>query len=192
MSSDCPSPSYSLQELISLNVFRKEYGTFGFDTFATDVTAWAENQVMAGSQSETLLILASLNLEHFPDRDEVELYLARYQQENGMANPDKIISTLIWLRIRLQQISDAVNVIEVEYRLAFFTQVCLDFSPRAFGKITGALSSLYWELYDEALPVFQSRASEMSEEELFCYVRERINPWLRILRNDDWIWVLVR
>lgn len=153
---------------------------------------WAEYQVLAGSQSETLLILASLSLEPFPDRDDVELYLARNQQENSIANPDVLISSLIWLRIRLQQIIAAASVSEVEFRLAYFTQWYLDYPPRVFAKITSALSSLYWELYDEALPVFQSRASKISERELFAYVRNRINPLIRILRNDDWISVLAR
>jgi len=192
MSSNCFAPSHSLQELLCLNVFNKEYGTFGFDSFAKDATVWAEYQVLAGSQSETLLILASLSLEPFPDRNEVELYLAHYQQENSIANPDGLISSLIWLRIRLQQIIAAANASEVEFRLAFFTQWYLGYPPRVFAKITSALSNLYWELYNAALPVFQSRASKMSERELCAYVRNHINPLIRILRNDEWISVLAR
>jgi hypothetical protein len=59
---------------------------------------------------------------------------------------------------------------EVECRLSFFIQYFFGYPPQAFACITNTLSSLYRELYDEAIPVFNSRTSEISEEQVLAII----------------------
>lgn len=55
---------------------------------------------MQGNESETLLILASLNLDTHPNAYEVRMYLDRYLRESGQLLPDAKISALIWFKIQ--------------------------------------------------------------------------------------------
>jgi len=51
-------------------------------------------------------------------------------------------------------------------KTGLFCPLFFDFPPRAFAIITHRLSHFYWEIYDKTMPVFNSRASSMSDEEL--------------------------
>jgi len=181
---------YHLHELLCLKVFSQTVEIFSSQEFSRAVAAWAEREVIAGADSETLLILASLGLDSTPDPWEVDKYLFIYQHEQRIPNPSPCESALVWLRLKLGQLIEAASASEIEERLTFFTHHYLDYPPRAFARITNILSSLYWELYDEAIPVFNSRASEMSEQELLEYVKTRLLPYYRILNMSDWMRLL--
>lgn len=185
-----PEYKYSLQELLCLKVFSEVFGVISSEAFCRAVVAWAEREVITGIDSETLLIIASLGLDSTLDRFEVEKYLLIYQSEQCIQDPSPRYSALVWLRLQLEQLIAASSAYEIESRLSFFTHYVLDHPPRAFACITNTLSNFYWELYDESIPVFNSRASEMSEDELLEQVKERLLPFYRILNNPDWMQVL--
>lgn len=182
----------SLHELLCFKAFNQTFEIASLVEFNKAITEWAEREIIAGKASNTLLILASLNLDPIPDRFEVEKYLLLYQQEQGIQNPSAEQSALVWLRVQLRQLIMASNSCEIESKLAFFTHYFLDYPPRAFANITHSIANFYWQLYDEAPPVFNSRASEMSEEALLVHVQERIMPWYRVLNHPDWLWILAR
>lgn len=182
----------TLDELLCIKVFSETFQMAGPDECAQSITEWAEREVMAGAESDTLLILASLNLDPIPDRNEVEKYLLLYQREKNIQNPQPVYSALVWLRLKLGRLLTASSSSEVESRLAFFTHYFLDYPPKAFARIASVISHFYWELYDEAIPVFNSRASEMDDKELMAHVRERLLPFYRILNHPDWVHLLAR
>lgn len=181
---------YNLQELLCLKKFSDTFKVFSSDEFCRAVVSWAEREVIAGVDSEALLIIASLGLDSTIDSYEVEKYLLIYQREMSIQEPSSRYSALVWLRLQLEQLIAASSAQEIECRLSFFTHYFLDYPPRAFACITNTLSSLYWELYDESIPVFNSRASEMSEDQLLAHIKDRLFPFYRILSNSDWIQVL--
>ncbi|KLP55229.1 hypothetical protein ABR39_10000 [Enterobacter genomosp. O] len=181
---------YNFKELLCLKKFSDTFNVFSSDEFCQAVVCWAEREVIAGADSETLLIIASLGLDSKIDSYEVEKYLLIYKKELSFQEPSERYSALVWLRVQLEKLIAASSAQEVECRLSFFTHYFLDYPPRAFACITYTLSNLYWELYDEAIPVFSSRASEMSEDQLLAHIKERLFPFYRILSNPDWIQVL--
>lgn len=183
---------YTLQELLCVREFSKNFETAGLENFSKVITEWAEKEFFSGGESESLLILASLNLDPQPNDYEVEAYLDRYQRSENIANPSAELSALVWLRIQLQLLMAAKSLEEIEQKLQFFTEYFLDFPPRAFASITRILSNFYWQLYDESPPVFSSNASTMSEEELLMYVKQRCMPYYRILINQDWLSILTK
>lgn len=185
-----PDYTHSFQELLCLKIFSETVNVFGSDEFCQAVVAWAEREVLAGADSETLLMIASLGLDSTIDAFEVEKYLLIYKREQSIRDPSPRYSALVWLRLQLENLIAASSAHDVERRLSLFTHYYLDYPPRAFNYITNIFSGLYWELYDEAIPVFYSRASEMTESELLEYVKERLFPFYRILSNPDWMRVL--
>ncbi|WP_455915931.1 hypothetical protein [Pantoea agglomerans] len=192
MKMEAPLGELSLYQLLCLRVFSKTFEVIGLDEYCKAITEWAERKVIAGEESDILLILASLNLDPVPDRYEVEKYLLFYQKEQNIQDPTPNHSALAWLRMKLLHLITASTTQDVEIKLAFFTHYFFDYQPRSFAIITNTISSFYWELYDEAIPAFNSRASQMSENELLDHVKERMLPYYRILDNPDWMWVLTR
>jgi len=182
--------NYTLQDLLCLKTFDEIASFSSAIDFSKRITEWAEKELLNGNDSESLLILASLNLETHPIDYEVNEYLGRYQREMNIVNPSAELSALVWLRIQLTLLMKANSPQEVESRLAFFTNYFLDYAPSAFASITHRLNNFYWEMYDEAIPVFNSRASSMSDDELLLYVNQWCKPYFRILVNKDWLSVL--
>lgn len=184
--------NYTLQDLLCLRKFDEVVRFRITPDFSKQITEWAEKELLAGNNSESLLILASLNFESQPIDYEVKEYLGRYQREVNIENPSVELSALVWLRIQLTLLMKANSTQEVEGRLAFFTQYVLDYAPPAFASITDRLNNFYWEMYDEAMPDFNSRALSMSDDELLLYVKQWCEPYLRILINEDWLSFLTK
>lgn len=185
-----PDYKYNFQELLCLKIFSEKFEVFSSEEFCQAVVCWAEREIIAGVDSETLLIISSLGLDSTIDSSEVEKYLLIYQREMSIQAPSPRYSALVWLRLQLEHLMAASSVHEVECRLSLFIHYYLDYPPRAFACITNRLSGLYWELWDESIPAFNSRASEMSEDQLLEHVKARLLPFCRILGNADWMHVL--
>lgn len=181
-----------LEELLCFRIFSNTFHVIGLDRYYKAITEWAERKVLAGEESDTLLILASLNLDPIPDRHEVEQYLHIYQREMNIQNPHPHYSALVWLRMQIRHLMFSKSSEDLEGKLALFTHYFLDFPPRAFARSANILSNFHWELYDEAIPVFYSRASEMSENQLIFLVNERLNSLYSKLNNSDWMEILAR
>lgn len=66
---------------------------FGARALNTDTpelyTHWAEQQLIDGNPSESILILASLGLDKQIERSEVTFYFTRYLQESGIEWPSQ-------------------------------------------------------------------------------------------------------
>lgn len=185
------SNELSLEELLCLKVFSETFEVIGPDDFNKAITEWAEKSILSGEESDTLLILASLNLEPIPYRHDEEKYLCIYQRERNVQNPDPHYSALVWLRLQIGHLITTSSSNEIEIRLEYFAHYFLGYSPRAFVKIANLIYNFYWELYDEAVPIFNSKASEMNKNELTSYVKKRLLPFYRILNNRDWLQILV-
>jgi len=144
MKMECHNNELSLEDLLCLKVFSETFEVIGLDDFIKAITNWAEREIIAGEESDTLLILASLNLEPTPDRHDVEKYLRIYQREKNIQNPDIYYSALVWLRREISYLITDSSSNEIEKRLAFFTHYFSDYPPRAFARITNLISNFYW------------------------------------------------
>lgn len=184
--------NYTLQDLLCLRTFDEAVRSRVTPNFSKQITEWAEKELLTGKDSESLLILASLNFESHLIDYEVNEYLSRYQREVHIVDPSAELSALVWLRIQLKILMKANSPEEVERRLAFFSNYALDFPPAAFASITYRLNNVYWEMYDEAMLVFNSRALSMSDEELLLYVKHWCESYFRILINEDWLSFLTK
>lgn len=78
MEMDIQNGERSLKELLCLKVFSETIEVICLDDFTKAITDWAEREILSGEESDTLLILASLNLEPIPDRYDVDKYLRIY------------------------------------------------------------------------------------------------------------------
>ena len=85
---------YPLNELLGLLVFSGKY-EFLHNGLDCMIIAWAEDQIIKGNDSETLLILASLGLDNQPERAEVELYMSRYMAEQQINLPPLKTAALV-------------------------------------------------------------------------------------------------
>ena len=109
---------YSLNDLLGLLVFSREY-PFLHNDLDCLIVAWAEGQITEGNDSETLLILASLALDHPPERAEVELYLSRYMAEQRIDLPPLKTAALVWIKLFMRQLSQCTSIHEVEQKMYF-------------------------------------------------------------------------
>jgi len=114
MEMDIQNGERSLKELLCLKVFSETIEVIRLDDFTKAITDWAEREILAGEESDTLLILASLNLEPIPDRYDVEKYLRIYQREKNIQNPPPNYSALVLLRIKIGYLITASSSNEIE------------------------------------------------------------------------------
>jgi hypothetical protein len=156
------------------------------------ITEWAEREVMSGNGSDTLLILAAQGLDKIPDEYGVMLYLERYLVEIGINHPSRELSTLIWLRIQIWQLTRSKDANTAESHLYFFVKTYFWFGPRFFSKTCDYLSWLYYTIFDDCSDLYPSEASKMTDADVLSYIRKHVIPFERILFNDDWINFLAR
>lgn len=182
---------YTLNDLLGLLVFSREY-PFLHNDLDCLIVAWAEGQITEGNDSETLLILASLALDHPPERAEVELYLSRYMAEQRIDLPPLKTAALVWIKLFMRQLSQCTSIHEVEQKMYFL--VCYWFEPdvKIFTAAIDTLKSLYWHLYDEWEGPGTSEAVRMKESEFFALINRAMLPWSRKIENPDWLDLLVR
>lgn len=119
--------NYTLQDLLCLRTFDEAVRSRVTPNFSKQITEWAEKELLTGNDSESLLILASLNFESHPIDYEVNEYLSRYQREVHIVDPSAELNALVWLRIQLKLLMKANSPEEVERRLAFFFKLCFRF-----------------------------------------------------------------
>jgi len=183
---------FSLHDLLCFKESSKIFRMGEEDTFNKLITEWAEKEVMSGNNSSTLLIIASLNLDAQPDRNDVESYLPRYLNEISINYPTYKISLLVWLKHKISLIYHADSAKDIEALLYFFAVGCFDYPPRLLARTSNFLSDLYYILYDDLGQELLSLAASMSDEEILAYVRIKTLPYYRILNSRDWISFLAR
>lgn len=54
---------YSLHEILCLRTYAEAFEAYRVDDYDKEITEWAEREIIEGNASETILILASLNLD---------------------------------------------------------------------------------------------------------------------------------
>ncbi len=182
---------YSLNDLLGLIVFSRKY-PFLHDDLDGLIVAWAEAQITAGNDSETLLILASLGLDNQPERTEVELYLSRYLAEQRIVLPPFKTAALIWIKLFMSQLSRCASIHDAEQKMYFL--VCYWFEPdvKIFEAVVDMLKSLYWHLFDEWEGPGTSEAVKMGEQEFFELINRAMLPYSRKIEDPDWLELLVR
>lgn len=183
---------HDLHEILCLKTVGEAFEAYCVDDYDKMIIEWAERELLSGNSSESLLILASLNLDKHPDSNEIERYLHAYMLEKNIAIPSINASAITWLRIKAWLLMNADTSKEVELRLHQFPTFRFSPSPRILSKICWQLYSLYDELFDDWGPEYPSKASGMSEADILGFVKCRVKPFYRILCSSDWAWVLAR
>lgn len=183
---------YNLHEILCLMTYAEAAEAYRADDYSKEVTDWAEREMISGKDSDTLLILASLNLDKQPDPYEVKHYLAAYMRQENLSMPSLAESAVVWLKIQTWFLLQIESVEEIEIRLHQIPYLPSGHDSRSVSRITWQYYRLYEELFDDWGPEYPSKASAMSQTEILDYVRCRVKPYYRILCNPDWIWLLSR
>lgn len=183
---------YNLYEILCLMTYGEAFEAYRVNDYYKEITEWAEREIIAENNSETILILASLNLDKKPDPYEVKHYLSAYMRQEGIFMPNLSESSVVWLRIKTWFLLHIESVDEIELRLHNMPAFPLGPDSRLASRITWQFYHLYEELFDDWGPDYPSRASKMSEAEILDFIRCRVKPYYRILCNPDWVWLLSR
>lgn len=178
---------YSLHEILCLRTYAEAFEAYRVDDYDKEITEWAERKIIEGNTSETILILASLNLDKKPDSYEVKHYLSTYMRQEGIFIPNLSESSVVWLRIKTWFLLHIESPEEIELRLHQIPVYPLGPDSLLSSKITWRYYHLHEELFDDWGPDHPSKASKMSELEILIYVRDRLKPFYRILTNQDWV-----
>lgn len=176
-----------LNDLLCLMELRKTARHLADENYARAIVEWAEEAVIAGNNSEPLLILASLGLDAAPNEDEIRDYLGRFMIEAGLIYPGPNVSALVWLRAELTKLLQHQNLKDVEYHLAFFAINSADYPPPFFSKTCWQLSGLYYHLFDDAGGSYPSTVSTLTEAELLTIVQKEVTPYALVLSKDQWL-----
>lgn len=184
---DSTKYKYSLHEILCLKTYAEAFEAYRVDDYDKEITEWAEREIIEGNDSETILILASLNLDKKPDPYEVKHYLSIYMREEHIFLTNLSESSVIWLRIRTWFLLHIESVEEIELRLHQTPSFPLSTDSSLASKITWRYYHLYEELFEDWGPDYPSKATIMSDSEIIEYVRNKIKPFYRILTNEDWV-----
>lgn len=178
---------YTLNDLLCLSKFKQSFEPVSSDDIIKAITEWAEQEVMAGNDSESLLILASLNLDKTPDTDDVYYYLNRFMREQGICYPEDKLSALIWLKITLWHITHCTDAQTAEAYLHYFATHCWDINPGFFPRACNHLYCFYYYLFDSYGNQYRTPAEEMTADELLTCIKERVSQIERKLLSQDWL-----
>lgn len=175
-----------LNDLLCLMELRKTARHLANENYARAIVEWAEEAVIAGNHSESLLILASLGLDATPNEDEIRDYLGRYMIEAGLVYPGTKLSTLVWLRIQLEHLIRCETVQDAEGHLRFFVDYWVEANPKLVSKICQHLNWLYFYLFDDGIG-YPSTASTMTDAEILAYIRTSVRPCALVLSKEQWL-----
>ncbi|CRH35775.1 hypothetical protein V462_09780 [Pantoea ananatis 15320] len=178
---------YNLYEILCLMTYGEAFEAYRVDDYDKEITEWAEREIIAGNDSETVLILASLNLDKKPDQYEVKYYLSAYMRQEGIFMPNLSESSVVWLRIKTWFLLHVESVAEIGLRLHQIPAFPLSSNSLLSSKITWQYYHLYEELFEDWGPDYPAKASKMSEPEIINYIKDRLKPFYRILTNKDWV-----
>ncbi len=182
---------YTLNEMFGLLVFSGKY-PFLHNDLDRMIIAWAEDQIIEGNDSETLLILASLGLDNQSVRAEVELYMSRYMAEQQISLPPLKTAALVWIKLFMSQLSQSASIHDAEQKMYFLVCHWLEPNVKIFTAVVDTLKSLYWHLFDEWEGPGTSEAARMEESEFFELINRAMLPYSRKIENPDWLDLLVR
>lgn len=175
-----------LNDLLCLMELRKTARHLATDNYVRAIVEWAGEAVIAGNDSEPLLILASLGLDATPDEDEVSDYLGRYMAEAGLVYPGPNVSALVWLRIQLEHLIRCDTVPGAESHLRFFAELWIESRSKFVGKTCEHLNWLYYYLFDDGIG-YPSNASTMTDAEILAYIRTSVRPFSQVLFKKQWL-----
>jgi len=182
---------YTLNDLLGLLVFSRKYH-FLHNDLDSLIIAWAEDQIIKGNDSETLLILASLGLDNQPERTEVELYISRYMAEQRIDLPPLETAALVWIKLFMSQLSQSASIHDAEQKMYFLVCYWLEPDVKIFTAVVDTLKSLYWNLFDEWEGPGTSEAVRMEESKFFELINRAMLPYSRKIENPDWLVLLAR
>lgn len=182
---------YTLHELLCMHIFLQD-ALIPHDETDRQIVCWAENRVMAGDDSEPLLILASLGLQADPERHEVAHWLERYLAEQQQAWPDSRIAALVWLRITLDDLLNGRDIPAAERRLETLALHTFSSPVPFFDACVSQLRSCYWDLFDDWGGESVCPATEMGTASFVALIRRIVMPWHHKLSCRDWLEWLAR
>lgn len=181
---------HDLHEILCLKTIGESFEAYRVDDYDKMILEWAERELLSGNNSESLLILASLNLDKRPDSDEIEHYLYAYMLEQNIVMPSINASAMTWLRIKAWYLMHAETSKELELRLHQIPAFHSSPGSRILSNICWQFYRIYDDLYDDCGPGYPSKASAMKEADIIDFVKCRVKPFYRILCSSDWAWVL--
>lgn len=182
----------TLTELLALSEFEGHLGWLGSEAVSKAITLWAEEAVVAGNTSTSLLMLASLGLDSHPNAQEVRDYLGRFIRESGFRYPSSEYCALIWLKFTLAKVIACDNRRAAEYQLGLVTQQKID-SPCAF--FIAVLRFIAWQ-YDALFESYgddsPAPAAAMTEQQLLSTLQTPLIQISNKINNADWLAFLVK
>ncbi|TDN46823.1 hypothetical protein [Scandinavium goeteborgense] len=181
---------HDLPEILCLKTIGESFEAYRVDDYDKMIMEWAERELLSGNSSESLLILASLNLDKRPDSDEIERYLYAYMLEQSIVMPSINASAMTWLRIKAWYLMHAETSKELELRLHQIPAFHSSPGSRILSNICWQFYRIYDDLYDDWGPGYPSKVSAMKEADIIDFVKCRVKPFYRILCSSDWVWVL--
>ncbi|ALR77958.1 hypothetical protein [[Enterobacter] lignolyticus] len=183
---------HDLHEILCLKTVGEAFEAYRVDDYDKMIIDWAERELLSGSSSESLLILASLSLDKHPDSDEIERYLHTYMLEQNIVMPSINASAMTWLRLKTWFLMHAETSKELELRLHQIPAFHSSPGSRILSNICWQFYRIYDDLYDDWGPEYPSKASAMNDADIIDFVKCRVKPFYRILCSSDWAWVLAR
>lgn len=186
--------SLSLDEILSLYCFNLYYGSPSEYFYSSEmIINWAENQVMQGSNSETLLVIASLGLDRQIDSDEVNSYLKRYLFEENISIPEINYSCLVFMRLFIQKIMICNNLGDIDNILANFVFKYIEFGNKCFHQIKSYWLFIYYDYFDmyDGLNCYYAE-KQLSEEVRYNEIKFLAERFYRLLNNKDMVEFLAR
>jgi len=160
------------------------------DNIHKKVVDWAEKRVMAGEQSEYLLILASLGLDAEPEREEVAQRLELYLAEQCISWPKPRLAALVWLRVYLDEMLCCNDVSETEQRMEWLAFRWFDSDVPLFDACASFVSSCYWDLFDDWGGQRKRPVDDMESDKFFLALEGQLAPWRHKLASPDWLALL--
>lgn len=183
------TPPYTLHELLCMHVFLQD-ALIPRDETSRQIVCWAEYRVMAGDDSEPLLILASLGLQADPERHEVTHWLERYLAEQQQAWPDTRMAALVWLRITLGDFLQCTDIPAAERRMETLALHAFSSQVPFVDACVSQLRSCYWDLFDDWGGERTCPATEMGTASFLALLSEIVMPWHHKLSCPDWLALL--
>jgi hypothetical protein len=113
-------------------------------------------------------------------------------REAGIRYPEYKLSALIWLKIKLWQITHCTDAQTVEAYLYDFATRFWDISPGFFSRTCHFLDYFYYSLFDSYGNQYRTPAEEMTPDELLTCIKERVSQIEKKLINQDWLAFLAK
>ncbi|SET09792.1 hypothetical protein [Thorsellia anophelis] len=148
------------------------------------IVKWAENLIMQENISDSLLILASLDLDSTISEIDFKNYLNRYLIENKISLPSLKFAHIVWLKFFLRHLLTLKDRNAIENTLSVF-DVNFKMHPTSlfFSKLWSKLLKLNEYLFEFCCQTNVQRVDSMDDTELLRFIQNKLLPVLKITQQ---------